>query len=85
MNEIFGFDELVQLATAKMESRGAANLLATRLSDSDGIVQCVRAAASLLDEVYLRHASHEIQVKIAVLMRDRCSSGGPDEAENKHR
>jgi len=75
MNGTFGFDELVQLATAKMESRGAANMLATRFGSGDGIVQCVRAAASLLDEIYLRHASHEIQVEIAVLMRDRCSSG----------
>lgn len=71
MSEAFGFEELVQLATAKMESRSAANLLVAKLGSADGIVQCVRAAASLLDEVYLRHASHEEQVEIASLMRAR--------------
>jgi hypothetical protein len=75
MNDTFGFDKLVQLATAKMESQVAANLLATRLGSADGIVQCIRAAASLLDEVYLRHASHEMQIEIAVPMRDRYQLG----------
>jgi hypothetical protein len=72
----FSFDEFIQRATAKVESRSAANLLASRLGSADGIVQCVRAAASLLDEVYLRDATHEMQIEIAVLMRDRPQFGG---------
>ena len=80
MTELFAFEELLLLATAKVESRTAANLLATKLGEADGIVQCVRAAASLLDDIYSHHARHEQQVKIASLMRDRrrTSSGRQD-------
>jgi hypothetical protein len=71
MTATFGFEDLVQLASAKVEGHAAANLLSTRLGHAHGVVQCIQAAASLLDDLYDQHTSRDIQVKIATLMHDR--------------
>ncbi len=65
----FAFDDLHQLAHAAVEGRKAANLLAKQWSTHDGIVQCVRAAASLLESTFRQNASHSDQIKVARLLQ----------------
>ncbi len=65
----FTFADLYQLAHAATEGRRAANFLAEQWGASDGIVQCVRASASLLEAAYRQNAAPSDQVKIAVMLQ----------------
>ncbi len=76
----FEFQDLYQLARAATEGRAAANMLAKQWGAQDGIVQCIRAAASLLETTYRDNASQTIQIEVASRLRT-----AQDAAENAGR
>ncbi len=77
----FALEDLHQLARAAVEGRKAANLLAKQWGTHDGIVQCVRAAASLLESAFRQNASHSEQLKVARLLQ--VMDGAPSEGQGR--